>query len=405
MKAYDLLAYLLEHLEPNSVTALVTTEGIPLMLSKDSEYDVTIYVCKDENVKKFHKVYDKPTIHRAVIELLEELSNYIGKDIEELNITNTVKFEDCVPSRQPLPRKEHKPQRKNVIDTKSLIEEMKKLPAEYNIVPLFTENGKLIAFVPENLSLILTDKIVKTVSKVSDGNLSQVKIDPVTLIYVISTLKFDLQKGTPFSQLDKYSFFSALYQDMGDIGEGEFHGRKMIKKQGKFFSVTTRGNLRPIPLEYLDISKEKKNTLQVGYFVHDGEKFIKLNSFDLLDYHEKNIFTINAYLFSSFIVSQKDFTIDYQNFDKLLSNFVNSILSKGIGAKYVKDVFELETILYDIQLVRAVSGNSISIIDPISFWYYKNKGEEAKVCDSCELKDKVDLWNRIIKNFYREFLL
>ncbi|MBB5253563.1 hypothetical protein [Sulfurisphaera ohwakuensis] len=404
MKAYDILAYLLEHLEPNSVTALVTNDGIPLMLSKDSEYEISVYICKDENVKKFHKEFDKPTLHRAVIELLEEISSYLGKEIAELNISSSVKFEDCVPKRQEVKRE--RPQKKRVIDTRNLIEEMRKLPSAYNIIPLFTDNGKLIAIVLENLSLISTDKIVKSISRVSDGNISPINVDPITIIYVLSTLKFDLQKGNPFSSYEKYTFFTALYQDLGEIGEeGEFQNKKMIKKQGKFFSVTSKGILKPIPLEFLDVSREKKNTLNVGYFIHDGEKFVKLNSFDLFEYHEKNIFTINSYLFSSFIVTQKDFKVEYQNFDKLISNFVNSVISKGIGAKYVKDVFELERILYDIQYVRAVAGNEISIVDPISLWYYRNKGEDVRLCDSCELKDKVELWNRIIKGFYREFLI
>jgi len=400
MKAFDLLAYMFEHLEAGSVVGLITTGNTPLMLTKDSEYEVSVYICKDENVKKFYVVFDKPSLHRAVLELLQDISEYLGESIEELNISNNVKFEDCI-----LKKQERKTPQKKKVSVESLIEEMRKLPRQYELIPLFTDNGKLISLVLENLSLIPFDKVVKTISKVSDGNVSPINIDPTTLLYVLSTLKFDLKKGNPFSTYEKYTFFTAIYMDMAVIGEEEFLNKKMYRKQGKFYTVNPKGSIKPIPLEFLDLSKDVRKGLNVGYFVHDGEKFIKLNSIDLLEYHEKNVFSINAYLFSSFIVTQKDFTVDYHRFDKLLSNFVNSVISKGVGARYVKDVFELENLIYDIQLVRSVSGNIISIVDPISFWYYKSKGEEVKVCDSCEVKDKVDLWNKIIKNFYREFLL
>jgi len=403
MKAFDLLAYMFEHLEAGSIAGLITAGNIPLMLSKDSDYEISVYVCKDENVKKFPIVFDKPTIHRAVLELLQNISEYLGENIEELNISNNVKFEECLPKKQE--KKPAPPKKKPAVNFKSLIEEMKKLPPQYELIPLFTDNGKLISLVLENLSLIAFDKVVKTISRISDGNISPINVDPVTLLYVLSTLKFDLQKGNPFSSYDKYTFFTALYIDMNNIGEGEFLNRKMYKKQGKFYTVTPKGSLKPFPLEFLDLNKEPKKGLNIGYFIHDGEKFIKLNSIDLIEYHEKNLFSINAYLFSSFTVAQKDFVVDYQDFDRVLSNFVNSVISKGVGAKYVKDIFELENLIYDIQLVRSVSGNSISIVDPISFWYYKSRGEEVKPCDSCEVKDKVNLWNRIIKNFYREFLL
>ena len=400
MKAFDLLAYMFEHLEAGSVVGLVTNGNTPLMLTKDSEYEVSVYICKDENVKKFHVVFDKPTLHRAVLELLQDISDYLGENVEELNISNSIKFEDCIPKKQ-----ERKAPQKKRVSVESLIEEMRQLPQQYELIPLFSDNGKLISLVLENLSLIPFDKVVKTISRVSNGDVSPINADPTTLLYVLSTLKFDLKKGNPFSTYEKYTFFTALYIDMNVIGEGEFLNKKMYKKQGKFYTANPKGSIRPIPLEFLDLSKDVKKGLNVGYFVHDGEKFVKLNSIDLLEYHEKNVFSINAYLFSSFIVTQKDFTVDYQSFDRLLSNFVNSVISKGVGAKYVKDVFELENLIYDIQLVRSVSGNTISIVDPISFWYYKSRGEEVKLCDSCEVKDKVDLWNRIIKNFYREFLL
>ena len=403
MKAFELLAYMFEHLEAGSIVGLTTAGNLPLMLSKDTDYEITVYVCNKENVKKIHITFDKPTIHRAVLKILQDISEYLGENIEELNITNEIKFEECLPKRQ---EKKTTPQRKKpAIDLKLLMEEMRKLPPQYDLIPLFTDNGKLIALVLENLSVISFDKVIKTVSRVSNGNISQIDIDPTTLLYVLSTLKFDLQKGNPFSSYDKYTFFTALYIDMNNIGEGEFLNRKMYKKQGKFYAVTPKGPIRPIPLEFLDLNKEVRKGLNVGYFVHDGERFIKLNSIDLLEYHEKNIFSINAYLFSSFVVTQKDFTVDYQAFDKLLSNFVNTVISKGVGARYVKDVFELENLIYDIQLVRSLSGNIITIVDPISFWYYKSRGEEVRICDSCEVKDKVNLWNRIIKNFYREFLL
>lgn len=402
MKAFDLLAYMFEHLEPGSVAGLITTDNTPLMLSKDNEYEISIFVCKEENVKKFHKTFDKPTIHRAVLDLLTELSEYLGKNVEELNISSNVKFDECLPKRHE--RVERKPKRQ-AVDMKALLEEMRKLPKEYELVPLFTDNGKLIALVLENLSLRPFDTVVKTISRVIDGTITPFNTDQASLLYVLSTLKFDLQKGNPFSSYEKYTFFTALYIEMGEVGEGEFLKRKMVKKQGKFYTVTPKGALRPLPLEFLDLSKWKKNTLNVGYFLHDGENFIKLNSIDLVEYHAKNIFSINAYLFSSFLATQKDYAVDYQDFDRMLSNFVNNVISKGIGSKYVKDVFELENLLYDIQLVRSVSGNTISIIDPISYWYYKSRGEDVKFCDSCELKDKAELWNRIIKNFYKEFLL
>ncbi|BCU71008.1 hypothetical protein [Stygiolobus caldivivus] len=409
MKAYELLAYLLEHTQPGSIVVVTTLDNVPIMIDKQDEYNIVAYVCKNEEVKKFRETFDKPTVHRAVIDLINNLSSYLQTQVDELNLANSVSFPDCVEKREARQRevkrektKVAKPQKE---DIKLLIEQMKALPNEFDVLPLLTKEGKLVSFVPQNLSLISFDKIVKTMSHVEGENLTPINPDLQVLNYVLSTVKFDLQKGNPFSSLNELTFFTAMFVDMGEIGEGEFLGRKMPKRNGKFFTSNSKGGLKPIPLEFLDYSKNRKNGLYVGYFVHDGQQFIRLGGYDLLEYHENGKFTINSYLFSSFIVTERDFTVDYQAFDRLVSNFVNSVISKGIGAKFVKEVFELENLIYDIQLVRAVSKEAINVVDPISFWYYKTKGQDVTLCTDCELKEKVSLWNRVIRNWFREFLL
>lgn len=406
MKAYDLLAYLLEHTQPGSIVVVTTPNNIPIMLDKEDEFSVLAYVCKDEDVKKLRETFDKSTIHRAVLDLLSQLSDYLQTQIDELNIANSASFPGCVEKRTPRQRevKREKPKPKKE-DIKLLIEQMRTLPKEFDILPLLSRDGKLISLVMQNLSLTALDKIVKSLSHVKGDAITPINPDLQTLNYVLSTIKFDLQKGNPLSSLDNFTFFTAMFVDQGDIGEGEFMNKKIPKRSGKFFTSNSKGGLKPIPLEFLDYSKNKKNGLYVGYFVHDGQQFVRLGGFDLLDYHEQGKFTINAYLFSSFLAAQRDFSIEYSPFDKLMSNFVNSVISKGIGAKYVKEVFELENLLYDIQLVKNVTKESINIVDPISFWYYKSKGQDPLLCTECELKDKVELWNKITKGWFREFLL
>jgi hypothetical protein len=405
MKAYDLLSYLFEHLEPGSVVVVTTNkENIPIMLTKEDEYTISAYVCRSEEVKRLHEVFDKPTLHRAVLDLLNQLADFLNFQVDELNIANTASFPECIPKKEPK-KVERGEKKKRTEDVKSLIEAMKTLPQEYDIVPLITKDGKLVSLVLQNQSLVTIDKIVKVPSHLSNGSITPIKADFETLNYVLSTIKFDLQKGNPLSSLDNLTFFTALFIDNGDIGEGEFLGRKIPKRSGKFFTTTSKGTLHPLPLEFLDYNKNKKGGLYVGYFIHDGQNFVRLGGFDLLETHEEGKFTINAYIFSSFLVGSRDFVVDYQTYDKLLGNFVNSVLSKGIGGKYVKDVLELENLLYDILYVKNVNGNNISIVDPISFWYYKSRGEEVNLCTDCELKDKVELWNKIIKIWFKEFIL
>jgi len=158
MKAYDLLAYLLEHTQPGSIVVVTTPNNIPIMLDKEDEFSVLAYVCKDEDVKKLRETFDKSTIHRAVLGLLSQLSDYLQTQIDELNIANSASYPGCVEKGTPRQRevKREKPKPKKE-DIKFLIEQMRTLPEEFDILPLLSRDGKLISLVMQNLSLTALD--------------------------------------------------------------------------------------------------------------------------------------------------------------------------------------------------------------------------------------------------------
>ncbi|AHC51224.1 hypothetical protein SUSAZ_04015 [Sulfolobus acidocaldarius SUSAZ] len=401
MKAFDLLIYLFEHIKPGSLIAVKTRDNFTILIKKEDDYTVIASICKENNMRKFKEVYNKATVHRAVLDLLSQISDNLQINIDELEISNNLELQECQPKKET-PKKVVKHKER----VEDLIVKMKELPPEYDIIPLFTKEGKLVSLVLQNLCLIYIDKIVKGISHIRNDTISNLSADVKAINYVLSTIKFDLQKGNPISSVDNFTFFTAMFIDMGEIGHDVFLGRKMRKRMGKFFTTNNKGNLRPIQLEFLDLSDNSKNELYIGYFLHDGEKFIRIGGYNLFEYHDKGLFTINQYLLSSFTVTQYNFSIDYQSFDKLLSNFVNTVISKGIGSKYVKDIFELENLLYDVECVRSVTKEKIEIIDPISMWYYKTRGEDVKLCNECEVSDKVNLWNKIITvNWFKEFLI
>lgn len=78
----------------------------------------------------------------------------------------------------------------------------------------------------QNLCLVYIDKIVKGISHIRNDTISNLSADVKAINYVLSTIKFDLQKGNPISSVDNFTFFTAMFVDMGEIGHDVFLGRK-----------------------------------------------------------------------------------------------------------------------------------------------------------------------------------
>jgi hypothetical protein len=395
MKAYDLISYLLEHAENGSIAALTTEDNIPILLTKNDEYSFTAYICtQDGEVKTVKKTFDKTTFHRAVLDFIDEVEEYIGKEINDVKISDVALFTNCIPKRE-----ERKPREKrdNLLD---MISELRKVSEPFYVVPLLSNQGKLIAYVPEIGATSYFDFMVNNVSIVN-GKIEPASPDLKLLYLVLFTNKLDPHNGNPLTTLDNITFFTAVFIDNGDKGKGEFEGKSVNKRIGRFFLSTYKGGLRTEELEFFDLSSLNKGRLYAGLFVKKDEKILRIGGISLVDFHNSGKLEINEYLFASFSQSARNGILDFSNYDKFFSNFLNLAISKSDARSLLKDVIEIHSMMTDMPFALQNVNNQISIVDPISFWYYSIKGEDIKECNDCPLKDKVNLRKEIFNTLRR----
>ncbi|BDC19424.1 hypothetical protein [Acidianus sp. HS-5] len=389
MKAYDVISYLLEHAENGSIAALTTEDNVPILLSKNDKYSFTAYICtQNGEVKTIKKIFDKTTFHRAVLDFIDEAEDYIGKEINDVKISDIALFTNCIPKKE-----ERKPKEKK--DTvPELVSELRKVSEPFYVVPLISDKGKLVAYVPEIGAIDYFDFMTNSVSLVN-GKVQPVNPNLKSLYLVLFTNKLDPHNGNILTTLDDLTFFTSVFIDNGDKGKGEFNGKSVNKRLGRFFLSTYKGGLRTEELEFFDLSSLNKGRLYVGLFVRKGDKILRIGGFSLVDFHNSEKLEINEYLFSSFSQSAKNGILDFTNYDRLFSNFLNLAISKSDARSLLKDVIEIHSMMIDMPFALQNINNQISIVDPISFWYYSTKGEDIKECVDCPLKDKVNLRKEI----------
>jgi hypothetical protein len=397
MNAFETLTYLIEHAENGSVAALVTQDNTPIILTKDDEYSFSAYICTNTgDVKHIRKEFDKTTFHKAIIEFLDEIGDFIGKEVTELSLSNIALFPNCVPKREE--KKEHRRE----INITEKISEYKKLNSPYYAIPLLTDNGKLFAFIPEIDGTADLDFITKSICKIEEKP-KPVNLDLNSIYPLLFTSKLDLKMGNPFTSSGNYTFFTAVYVYQDSKGVEKFMNQNMLKSSGRFLSTTPHGSMKTENLEFLS-SAHKKGNIYVGFFIK-GEKIIEIQNLDLIDMHLENKIRVNDYVFSSFSLTAKNGIIDFQSYDRAMSNFINFALAKSNGREVLKDVIEIHSMGgIDLPFVKNSSPQSISVIDPISFWYYKiyEKTEELKECTDCPLAEKVKERNSLISLLRRK---
>lgn len=398
MKAYDVLSYLIEHAKEGSVAALTTEENVPILIVKNNEYSFTSYIClHNGEVKTISKEFDKTTFHRAILDFIDELTMYLGKEINELKVSDAALFTDCLPkkeekSRRKVERKENIPQK---------IEELRNLEKPFYVMPLLTDNGKLIAYVREISAVKDFEFIVKSVSKIGD-KIEPATIDLSTLYLILFTNKLDSTQGNPFTSINNLTFFTACFIDLGEKGKGEFNGKATNKRIGRFFIATYKGGLKTQDIEFLDFDVLNKGRLYLGLFVKKDDKILKLSSMSAVDLHMSGKITINSYLFASFSQTARNDIINFTEYDKLFSNFLNLAIAKSDGKSILKDTIELHSILTDLPFSLQINNNQIKLVDQISFWYYSITKEDIRECTDCPLKDKVELRKEIVNMLKRK---
>ncbi|AWR97416.1 hypothetical protein DFR86_07545 [Acidianus sulfidivorans JP7] len=399
MKAYDVLSYFVEHADNGSIIALTTENNIPILVIKNDNYSFISYICYNGEVKSISKNFDQTTFHRAILDFIDEISVYLGADIKELKISDAALFTDCIPKKEEKPKrnmeKRKKELKKEEESITEKIQELKKLEKPFHIVPLLSDQGKLIAYVPEISSVNSFDFITKYVSLV-DNDIKSVSIDFKQLYLTLFTNKLDPHQGNPFTTVNDITFFTASFIDLGNKGQGEFNNKKINKKSGRFFIGTYKGGLKTEDLEFLDFSESNKGRLYVGLFVRKGEQILKISSMSVVDLHDSGKITLNSYLFSSFAQSAKNDIVNFADYDRLFSNYLNLALAKSDGRSILKDAIEIHSMMIDLPFSEQIENNQIKVVDPISFWYYSSNNEDIKECVDCPLKDKVKLRKDII---------
>lgn len=394
MKAYEVLSYLIEHAKEGSIAALTTEENIPILIVKNDQYSFTSYICLQEGeVKTIFKEFNKTTFHRAILDFIDELSSYIGKDINELKVSDIALFPNCLPKKEERSKRRVEQKEKDNLEQK--ITELRNIQKSFHVVPLLVDNEKLIAYIPEISALKDFDFVVKSVVKVND-KIETVNVDLSKLYLVLFTNKLDPDKGNPLTTIHNLTFFTACFIDLGDKGKGEFNGKSVNKRLGRFFIATYKGNLKTQDIEFLDSETLNKGRLYFGLFVKKDDRIVKLNSMSLIDLHISGKVTVNSYLFSSFSQTAKNDIINFSDYDRLFSNFLNLALAKTDGRSIIKDVIELHSMMIDLPFSVQISNNQLKVIDPISFWYYSINNMELKECTDCPLKDKVIIRKEIV---------
>lgn len=389
MKAYDLISYLLEHAENGSVAALTTEDNIPILLTKNDDFSFTAYVCtQDGEVKTIKKTFDKTTFHRAILDFIDEVEEYLGKEIKDVKISDVALFTNCIPKKE-----ERRPREKRDV-LPDMISELRKVSEPFYVIPLISNQGRLIAYVPEIGATNYFDFMVNNVSIVN-GNVRPANLDLKSLYLVLFTNKLDPNNGNPLTTLDDITFFTAVYIDNGDKGKGEFDGKTINKRIGRFFISTYKGGLKTEELEFFDLSSPNRGRLYAGLFIKKGDKILRIGGISLVDFHNSGKLKINEYLFASFSQSARNGVLDFSNYDKLFSNFLNLAISKSDARSLLRDIIEIHSMMVDMPFALQNVNNQISIVDPISFWYYSIRGEDVKECRDCPLKDKVSLRKEI----------
>lgn len=395
-ESYQLLEYLVNHVTEGTVTPLVTEKGIPILLIKEKPYILTVILCVNDEAKKITKEYTKTTLHKALYDLISDIENMLSQNIEELKIAQKLSFDNCLPKREVPREQEVKKRGKQKPQLPSLDEYKKNFENEQkHVIPLFQiEDKKYMSLILES-GIIDVLELTSTLPQIiSKNQISTYKINNIKTIYTyLSIYKLDINnKINPISTvtIDKtnLTFFTALYSDQNENTEqieiNLFNKYiKLNKNKVKLFSINLKGNLHVENVDILRSTsiKPERNGLKVGLFIKRNNDLMQIGEINLGELHEKNVFTINEYIYGSLMILGNN---DYTFFDNILMKLVNVFIAKSSYSKLTRDIIERETnINYSIPFLMGNMGNKLLFANPILYWYSKEILGNDEICNDC----------------------
>ncbi|AAK40818.1 hypothetical protein SULI_07580 [Saccharolobus solfataricus] len=408
-ESYRLLEYVVEHGLEGTLTALETNKGIPIVLVKEDPHTLTTILCIDGIARRITKRFTRTTVHKAIYELIDEIESMISQPIEELRISQKVSFENCIEERG-----EEKPKRKKR-ETPRLpsIDEYKRIeiPQKHVIPLLYLGDRKYLSLILELGIIDIIESLSSSPIIIENNQVTPYKIRDMRAVYnVLSLFKLDrFNNSNPFSTISlnrKFlTFFTALYNDVEVLGQTSIsmlqRNLKLVKHRVKMFSASKKGNLHTEEVEILNNKNSlERNDIRVGLFLRSNDgNTVQIGDINLGELHEKNVFTVNEYIYSSLYMMEDD---DYLFFDNILMKLLNTYIAKSNYSKLTRDIIERETnINYSIPIVMRTMANRIELANPILYWYSKEILNSDEICINCPIIEYVNKFNEFLNNYVR----
>jgi len=167
------------------------------------------------------------------------------------------------------------------------------------------------------------------------------------------------------------------------------------------FSVSKKGSLHTEEVEILNNKNSlDRNNVKVGLFLgSDGNNIVQIGDINLGELHEKNVFTVNEYIYSSLYILRNE---DYSFFDNILMKLLNTYIAKSNYSRLTKDIIERETnVNYSIPIVMRTMENRIELANPILYWYSKEILNSDEICTNCPITEYVNKLNEFLNNYVK----
>ncbi|NON63382.1 hypothetical protein, partial [Acidianus sp. RZ1] len=200
MDAYSFLLYVIERSEEGSTIVLMINNKMPVMINKTDNFSFLAYFCLNDDVKKVKKEFSKATLHRAIMDFLDEISSTVGEEVKDIKLGDISSFSNCLPKREKRKRRE---------ELESLISEYREIERDEIAVPIFSYDMESVYFLPEK-------GIVEINPETSFDNKGY---EDDIIDKILFSFKLDIAMGNPFSTSNGFTFFTASYIDRGELGK------------------------------------------------------------------------------------------------------------------------------------------------------------------------------------------
>ncbi|ACP38357.1 hypothetical protein [Saccharolobus islandicus] len=409
-ESYQLLEYIIEHSLEGTFTALETSNGTQIVLAKEDPHTLTAILCNNGIAKRITKRFTRTTVHKAIYELIDEIEDIISQPIEELKISQRVSFGNCIDERG---EEEKSKRRKRERPKPPSIDEYKRIEIpQKHIIPLLHLGEKKYLYLTLELGVIDIMELPSSSPIIVERNqVTPYKIREMRTVYnVLSLFKLDrFNTSNPFSTTSlngkSLTFFTALYNDVELLGQTSVsmlqRNLKLVKHKVNMFSVSKKGSLHTEEVEILNNKNSlDRNNVKVGLFLgSDGNNIVQIGDINLGELHEKNVFTVNEYIYSSLYILRNE---DYSFFDNILMKLLNTYIAKSNYSRLTKDIIERETnVNYSIPIVMRTMENRIELANPILYWYSKEILNSDEICTNCPITEYVNKLNEFLNNYVK----